>query len=105
MGLYNGSVIEVHPLKANTWLWHPLQWYEDAVLKQVLETCAVTAKRTFHIPLAVAESSVAMLPPLRHQSLRALLRKYPEKVLMEHDMERGVFFISPNATLAMPLSY
>jgi hypothetical protein len=48
---------------------------------------------------------VPLPPPLRGTTLRAVLRKFPEKVLLDLDAESGVFYARPNADGSLPLEY
>eukprot|EP00953_Heterococcus_sp_UTEX-ZZ885_P010031 5866-Heterococcus_DN1.PRE.5 len=44
VSLYDGCVLEVHPNRANNWLWHPIAWYEAALLNSARPQCDATSR-------------------------------------------------------------
>ncbi|CAN0126454.1 unnamed protein product [Discosporangium mesarthrocarpum] len=104
-GLYHEALIEVRPTRPNQWLWHPLEWYEERVLKDV-EDIAQEEKWKGSCPLVELQAAVPMPPPLRRQSLRGLLRKHPERLRLEMDVVSQRFYVIPNeGKFLLPSSY
>eukprot|EP00953_Heterococcus_sp_UTEX-ZZ885_P010030 5866-Heterococcus_DN1.PRE.4 len=53
--------------------------------------------------LSVLEQDIAIPPPLRGHSLRAILRRFPDQVLLEQDIATGQCYASVNAHARLPL--
>lgn len=101
LGLYNGQMVELRPYRRDSWLWHPLEWYERSYLTQVKQ---FLKKENGIAPLTQIEALFALPPPLRRQSVRAVLRKYPEDLLLELDAITGRFHVKENVDMLLPSS-
>jgi hypothetical protein len=53
--------------------------------------------------LSVLEQDIAIPPPLRGHSLRAILRRFPDQVLLEQDIATEQCYASVNAHARLPL--
>ncbi|CAM9655878.1 unnamed protein product, partial [Choristocarpus tenellus] len=96
-GLYDGDMIEVRPSRSNQWLWHPLEWYEEHILKEVIRITEESRWKGRGCPLSYITAEVPMPPPLHRQSLRGLLRKYPERIRLELDLVSQRFYVQSNS--------
>eukprot|EP00953_Heterococcus_sp_UTEX-ZZ885_P039775 20372-Heterococcus_DN1.PRE.4 len=167
VSLYDGCVLEVHPNRANNWLWHPIAWYEAALLNSLVAgsttmrrnievayaTHSISAKYTVQhstllycppnvimqettvctrirtscssnslssgssvaaallgsstaqnrLLLSALEHDIAIPPPLRGHSLRAILRRFPDQVLLEQDIATGQCYASVNTHAQLPV--
>lgn len=58
--------LQIKPTRPNQWLWHPLEWYEERLLKTVEDTASSSpwAQRGKGCPLSVLEDKVLVPPPL-----------------------------------------
>ena len=80
-GFYSKSIIKIEPIFPLAWLWHDLDWYEASyieIIRAALEGCGEARGLSLQELAAATEKP----PPLRC-TLRAFLRKWPDKFHME----------------------
>eukprot|EP00903_Cladosiphon_okamuranus_P014498 g13448.t1 len=107
-GLYAGDVLVVRPSRPNQWLWHPLEWYEERLLKsaEAVASSSPWAEQKTGCPLSVLEKEVVVPPPLSRYSLKAILRKFPDRIRLQLDVVSQKFVAYPNKDdLLLPSSY
>lgn len=57
---------QIRPSRPNQWLWHPVEWYEERLLKSVeaVASSSPWAEQNMGCPLSVLEEEIVVPPPL-----------------------------------------
>ncbi|CAM9260081.1 unnamed protein product [Hapterophycus canaliculatus] len=105
-GLYDGNVLVIRPSRSNQWLWHPLEWYEERLLKKAEEVASASpwADWGTGCPLSTLQKEVLVPPPLSRDSLKAILRKFPDRLRLRLDVVTQDFVAFPNKEEMLPPS-
>ncbi|CAN0054890.1 unnamed protein product [Ectocarpus sp. 4 AP-2014] len=107
-GLYAGAVLVLRPSRPNQWLWHPLEWYEERLLKAAEDVASSSpwAEMGTGCPLSILEKEVLVPPPLRRDSLKGILRRSPDRLRLQLDVVSQKFVAFPNKDeMLLPSSY
>ncbi|CAN0079345.1 unnamed protein product, partial [Pylaiella littoralis] len=107
-GLYAGDVLVIRPSRPNQWLWHPFEWYEKRLLKSAEDIASSSpwAELRTGCPLSVLQERITVPPPLSRDSLKAILRKFPDRLRLQLDVVSQKFVVFPNrGKMLLPLSY
>ncbi|CAM9130600.1 unnamed protein product [Scytosiphon promiscuus] len=107
-GLYDGEVLVIRPSRPNQWLWHPLEWYEERLLKEAeaVASSSPWVEWGTGCPLSALQKKVLVPPPLSRDSLKGILRKFPDRLRLQLDVVSQEFVAFPNKdNLLLPSSF
>lgn len=91
-GIYDGYVICVEPTLSGSWLWNPIEYYENKLIEEIL--AIVDQQPGQRIALSSLEPLVQVPPCIAKKSnLRAFLRKYPEKFFIHTEVSDFVHWV------------
>ena len=83
IGISNESILIVRPTIRGGWLWHPLSYYHDKYLREIANV--IISSPDGRILVDEIEAS-APRPPVIEQSVKVLLRRYPERIFLRTDI-------------------
>ncbi|CAM9874923.1 unnamed protein product [Ascophyllum nodosum] len=104
--LFSGNILLIRPTRPNQWRWHPLEWYEERLL-QTVESVVRSNIRTSlarGCPLSLLQEKIAVPPPLQRDSLRAIIRRFPDRLRLDLDVVSQRFTVFPNKEEMLPPS-